>query len=163
MQEIFKVEAIELDDLKVEVQDAINSSFIQKTTSKTIKHWENQFSINLEGIETLEEKQQEILSKMLGFTKLSGSKIQDIVLTKTGYKSTVTVENSDIVITYDDIGYPDAEGQAYIKDYLHNLAPAHLGFKIVFIFRKHGTINEHTHNYLNVYTHKLIRTKKEDL
>jgi hypothetical protein len=163
MQEILKAESQELQILHDEVNEVLNASFITRTSEKTIKLWERQFNLNLEGFNSLEDKQQEILTKMLGFAKLSCSKIQSIVLTKTGYKSTAGVENSDIVITYDDIGYPNDDGQAYIKSYIEQLKPAHLGFRVVFIFRKHETLRPYTHEHLSQYSHYQIRTNKEEL
>ena len=163
MQEILKTEDVELQLTYDALNETINASFIRNTTEDTIKYWENQFKINLDSFLTLKDKQQEILTLMLGFTKLSCSKIEEIVFTKTTYRSTSYVHDSKIYIEYNDIGYPDNEGQEYIKNYIEQLKPAHLGFQVVFLFRKHIILKQYKHEYLKQYSHKEMRIKREDL
>jgi hypothetical protein len=162
MQKIMETEDIELKLTLNTLEEVASAFFIRKTTPTTIQKWIQQFDVDLSG-KTFEEQKRELLSLMLGFSKLSCSKIEQITLTKTTYRAISFIEGSKIVINFDDIGYPDEVGMQEVLDYIEQLKPAHLRVEIQLRFRTHKQLKNKTHKYLKKYTHKEIKERREAL
>lgn len=151
-------------------KETLDIAFINKIESENqLQPWMEQFEVDLNHLSFAEKKRQ-LLALMLGFSKLSCSKIEIITLNKTGYRAESFIENSNIVINFNDIGNPDADGMEEVFDYINQLKPAHLGLEIRLLFRTHGQLKPNkngfggnTHNSLKTYTHEQIRTRKEAL
>ena len=164
MNHIIETEEVELKIAFNTVNEVLDAFFIRKTNDNTVKNWEKQFGVNLAG-KDLAEKKRELLSLMLGFSKLTCEKIEQITLTKTTYKANSYVEDSKIFISFNDIGYPDDEGMAEVIAYIEQLKPAHLGIEVILKFRTHARLKskQHKHEHLKNYTHLEIRERREEL
>lgn len=161
-EEIMQTEDVELKLAFDTVQNVLGAFFIRKTTEETIQAWIEQFNVDLSG-KTFEEQKRELLSLMLGFSKLSCNKIEQITLTKTTYKAISYIEDSQIIINFNDIGYPDDKGMQEVIDYINQLKPAHLGLDIRLRFRAYRQIKPYKYGYLNKYTYREIKERRETL
>ena len=161
-EEIMQAEDTEIKLVLDTLQGVLGAFFVRKTTQETIVAWEEQFGVDFSD-KTFEERKREILSLMLGFSKLSCSKIEQIVLTKTTYKALSYIEDSKIIINFNDIGYPDEEGMREVEAYIEQLKPAHLGLEVMLRFRTYRQLRAYQYNYLHKYTYKEIKEKREAL
>lgn len=159
VKEIMATVEQEIEQLSEIVDEAQKSFFINKTNENTISFWEKEFLLDLSD-KSIEERKREVLSLMLGFSKLTCKKIEQITLTKTTYGVSCFIENSNIVISFSDIGYPNEVGMADVLQYIEQLKPAHLGVEIILQFRIHKNMKQYPHRQLSAYTQSEIKNKR---
>ncbi len=147
----------ELEEIDLMSQDVLNQFFIY-TATWSLPIWERIFGIPI-GDETsnLEERRELLISKLRGYGTTTKEMIIRVgnAFTNGGVK---IIEHNDKytfdVVFSNVIGIP--KNMENFRKTIEIIKPAHLGYKIVFLYRRHNQLKKFTHGELKAYTHKQI-------
>lgn len=157
MDAILDTEGTEFEEYIIERDRTQDNLYITSSDNEGLSRWETILGIIPLPTATLSDRAAVIISFLRGVEKLSASSIENITLAYAPSGSNVTFDgvNSEIVITFIDVGIP-ANVDA-LQAYLSERKPAHIGIDYIFVFNTYDDLAAFTYDELSAYTYDELR------
>lgn len=155
-QEIFVVDQMELDAVRVTIDQMYNNQFVETCDAETIGRYEKVYGIIPPGGSTLDERRFHVLAKMseeVPYTIRNLCAMLGKLCGETGYQLAVNTKKYTVNVKVD---LRAKNNLAAVRDILRKVIPAHILWTAELLYNWHSVLAGFTHLQLSKYTHQAL-------
>lgn len=161
MTSILDAEGVELDDLRMSLEEVLQQFYVETATEKGLTIWERFLGLNSFAGKPLEQRRSRIISKLRGMGTVTTELIQNVAESYIYGHVTVTEhpETYSFTIKFmDPLGVP--ANLEDVKAAVDDIKPAHLGVIYEFTYTTWGDVKSLTWGTVKTGTWGELKTRK---
>ena len=159
MQEIMKVEQIDVDDLWTAFDNVFSDQFVMDATENGVSRYEKMLGISPKGTDTLDERKFRILAMMNQELPYTYRRLEQVLTNLCGEDGFSIVLNHNEYHVEIKLALGNKNNYSEVVDVLRKMIPANMTQHVQIMYNTHDVLSQYTHGRLSAYTHDQLRNE----